>query len=244
MELRRAAMTVVLLLVAGGFVGFGPATAQGPLDLLTSLALERSGGDLGRAGVAVQYTAQGPVERTITGHEFLTLAEPFLARTAAEHVVSPWQAAAAGVNDRTIANRLGWPFCDYASMFVFYIGSLEEVIRHAELAPLNMPVANGPICDGWYGPTQTWQDVTFVVGEDTPVISPLCVQGMLPMAPGVPGSGCGGTVACAAGTGALYAAHFFGLSFAYFLGGTAYVVLGSGQVDVPACAPGLGAPEL
>lgn len=209
-------------------------------DMVKAEALRVSGGDLSKIGGTMIQWGPGKTivsETPVDGYQFLEFVS--LATRHVDHgteAATPDGGIGFGVNDRTVAGRLGWPFCDYASIFQFYFGAPGSGIAKADSLGAALPVSNGPICGGFYGPTQGWSDVTFDNSGLSVLISAGAAMVMVPTGGSSSNVGVTGgyvfspsSAMSAHGNGALYSIGFFGLGFDYFLGGGNAISVGSAQ---------------
>lgn len=248
MKTLLAAVLVAMPLTLADVPAATPPEADSPLAALRTLALDRSGGDLTRLGVMVTYGPEGPIERPITGEEFLALAADVFLRAPggadADHFVVP-EAVGAGINQPQLAQRLGWPFCDNVSIFVQYIGPAGSAFTHVIFADgPTIGVGTGPICGGFYGPTRLIADATIdAAGLGTILYGP-CGAAMVMVPPTahiglLGGYNCGWDVGCFSGSAVMTSLNFFGIAIDYIIGSTGTIAMGSAGVDIERCVPGL-----
>lgn len=237
MSLRALALLAAALLLAAAAPG---ATAPDtPGAALRALALERSGGDLGQLGVMITHGPDGPIERTISGEEFLALAAVAgerLARPQTENLVHS-SAVGFGYHQPHLAARLGWPFCDYASFFAMYFGPPGSAIAHADRSPTG-DIATQPVCGGFYGVTHTWSDITFDIrGLPGAWMCASALVGINVELPSTTPSAPCNVVGCISGNAALTSLSFFGIALDYALGNGNMVVIGHDRTEFPTCGP-------
>lgn len=256
----------LLPIVAVGALLVVPALPAAPADegvdltRLSSLRdamLRDSGGDLSRPGVRVVWTPDGPVEEPITGHEFLAAVaaawEDLGPRDGTDHVVAA-TTVGGGHNDAELRRNLDWSPCYAFRLFSLGVrGDQYDAFVH--LVPARTgDVAAAGVCDGSYGRTYTWQEVTV----DMRALSGgyLCSSAMVmhgaPVKEGlVGGQGCGWRTACLSGNAALRSYNWGAYVFVDIAGQAGYVALGddasSDRLGLPDlrsgnCVPGPGLP--
>lgn len=236
-----------LVMVAGlaaaipGVPNVSPNSDSIMYALIEKNAIEASGGDLSQLGYKIEYLPDGSELRTpIDGNEFLRVAKFMTSHfPEGKEIVTPDGGIGLGTREPAPAvARTGWPYCDVASLFTYFGGSVANVVQATASAAL--PVNSGPICGGFYGATQNW-DVTIDVSSVS--VQYLCGAAMVMIPTGgsidIPVGAAGGYICSpfigqnsisagsAKGNGALYTYEFFGFGYVYFLGGGNVITVGS-----------------
>lgn len=180
----RKNLRAVAVLLAAGMAAALPVSlvsAEEPRSTLYAeverIVLDASGGDLSLEGGLIVWNPDGTTTtQVIDGNEFLAHVRDVTSLVdLGTDAASPGTTGGVGLGfsdartngvyarllGETPQQTLGWPFCDYASVFVFHTGTPGQGVVRREASPVQIPVSRDNLCGGFFQtPTSSWKDVT------------------------------------------------------------------------------------
>lgn len=132
-----------------------------------------------------------------------------------------------GYGNLATAAATGWPYCDFATIFVVHSGPPGSSVSAAHLS--DVPATALPMCEGTVGRVRNWDHIEMSAGSAVEACGAATV--MVPPSEDdtqVTATGavaCGAQMLSAVGQGVLTSRPYFGLTIDFFVGADARITL-------------------